>query len=75
MQKQQSVYFSESSVMFKASHGRCSVMSNVTVRRGEVTWGGWGGDVLFDRTSERIQTRHLFIQIFGDTFKIANEIL
>lgn len=72
MQKQQSIYFSESSGMFKASHGRCSVMSNVTVRRDEVTWGG---GVLFDGTSERIKTRHLFIQIFGDTFKIANEIL
>lgn len=29
--------------MFKASHGRCSVMSNVTVRRDEVTGGGGGG--------------------------------
>lgn len=59
---------SEWSGMFKASHGRCSVMSNVTVRRDEVTVGG-------DRTSERIKTRHLFIQIFRDTSKIANEIL
>lgn len=37
--------------------------------------GGKGAGVLFDRTSERIKTRHLFIQIFGDMFKIANEIL